>query len=62
MVPWGAGVQEVGFAVAGAALGLDEPPAFAMSLAFRARDTLLALPALLLWAVAELRDLRAASR
>ena len=56
VVPWGAGVQEVGFVVAGAALGLDEPTAIAMSLAFRVRDTLLALPALLLWAVAELRE------
>jgi putative membrane protein len=56
VVPWGAGVQEVGFVVAGAALGLDEPTAIAMSLAFRVRDTLLALPALLLWGAAELRE------
>ena len=56
VVPWGAGVQEVGFLVAGAALGLDEPTAIAMSLAFRVRDTLLALPALGLWGLAELRE------
>ncbi|MDB5558613.1 MAG: rane protein [Enterovirga sp.] len=56
VVPWGAGVQEVGFLVAGVALGIDEPTAIAMSLAFRVRDTLLALPALLLWGVAELRE------
>lgn len=53
MVPWGAGVQEVGFAVAGAALGLDEASAVAMSLAFRVRDTVLALPALAIWMAAE---------
>nr|WP_281411480.1 lysylphosphatidylglycerol synthase domain-containing protein [Enterovirga sp. DB1703] len=57
VVPWGAGVQEVGFVVAGVALGLDEPTGIAMSLAFRVRDILLALPALLLWGVAELREL-----
>ncbi len=56
VVPWGAGVQEAGFLVAGVALGLDEPTAIAMSLAFRVRDTLLALPALLLWGAAELRE------
>lgn len=57
VVPWGAGVQEVGFVVAGAALGLDEASAVAMSLAFRVRDIVLALPALALWTVAEAVDL-----
>ncbi len=56
VVPWGAGVQEAGFLVAGVVLGLDEPTAIAMSLALRVRDTLLALPALLLWGAAELRE------
>lgn len=56
VVPWGAGVQEFGFVVAGVALGLDEPTAIALSLAVRVRDVLLAVPALLLWGAAELRE------
>ncbi len=62
MVPWSAGVQEAGFVVSGVALGLDEPTAIAMSLAFRVRDILLAVPALLLWAIAELREVWLARR
>ena len=55
VVPWGAGVQEAGFVVAGAMVGMDEPTAFAISLVTRARDLVLGLPALGLWAFVEAR-------
>jgi putative membrane protein len=56
MVPWGAGVQEGGFVLVGAVLGLDAAGAIALSLVLRARDALLGTPAVLLWYVAEGRE------
>lgn len=53
VVPWGAGVQEAGFVVAGRLVGMDEPTALALSLAMRGRDVILGVPALVLWAAAE---------
>lgn len=56
MVPWGAGVQEASFVVVGGILGIDEAGAIALSLALRARDLLLGLPAIILWSAAESRE------
>lgn len=55
VVPWGAGIQEAGFVVAGALLGMDEPAALALSLVMRVRDLVLGLPSLLVWGIAETR-------
>jgi hypothetical protein len=54
----GAGIQEAGFVLVGAVLGIDEAAAIAFSLVLRARDVLLGAPAVLLWSAAELRQLR----
>jgi putative membrane protein len=54
-VPLGAGVQEGGFMLGGAALGLATPEALALSLVLRARDLAFGAPAILLWAMTELR-------
>jgi putative membrane protein len=56
MVPWGAGIQEASFVLVGAILGVDEAGAMALSLALRARDVLLGVPAVLLWSAAEGRE------
>ena len=56
IVPWGAGVQEGGFVLVGAVLGLDAAGAIALSLVLRARDALLGTPAVLLWYAAEGRE------
>ena len=53
LVPWAAGVQEGGFLLVGAALGLNPASAIALSLILRARDVLVGAPAILLWYVAE---------
>ena len=53
LVPWAAGVQEGGFLLVGAALGLPASEAIALSLILRARDILIGAPAILLWYVAE---------
>jgi hypothetical protein len=58
IVPMGAGIQEAGFVLVGAVLGIDEAAAIALSLVLRARDVLLGAPAVLLWSAAELRQLR----
>lgn len=55
-VPMGLGVQELSFGVVGAAFGLDETVATALSLTLRGRDLILGLPATLLWVVSEARD------
>lgn len=62
LVPMGAGVQEVSFVLVGAAVGLGEAEAIAMSLLLRARDVAVAIPALLLWLVAEAREVWRAAR
>ena len=56
MVPWGAGVQETTFVVVGAMVGIGEASALALSIALRARDLLLGVPAVLLWSAAEGRE------
>ena len=53
LVPWAAGVQEGGFLLVGAALGVDPASAIALSLIWRARDVVVGAPAILLWYVAE---------
>lgn len=56
MVPSGAGIQEAAFVLVGAILGIDQAGAIALSLALRARDLLLGVPAVLLWSAAEGRE------
>ncbi|MGO4705249.1 lysylphosphatidylglycerol synthase domain-containing protein [Microvirga sp. 2MCAF38] len=59
LVPWGTGVQEGAFILAGAVVGIDAPSALAMSLIFRVRDLALGGPAALLWGALEWRHARA---
>jgi putative membrane protein len=61
LVPLAAGVQEGGFLLVGAALGIDPAAALALSLVLRARDVLVGAPAIVLWYAAEGRR-RLASR
>ncbi len=49
LVPGALGVQEGGFAAAGAALGLPPETALALALGRRARDILVFVPALVAW-------------
>jgi putative membrane protein len=49
LIPAGLGVQEGGFVVLGAALGIDPESALALSLAKRVRELVLGLPSLLAW-------------
>ncbi len=56
-VPGGLGVQEAGFVLLGAALGLSPEVSLAVSLAKRLRELLVGLPALLVWQLAEGRNL-----
>ncbi len=53
LVPWAAGVQEGGFLLVGAALGVPASEAIALSLILRARDVLVGAPAILVWYLAE---------
>jgi uncharacterized membrane protein YbhN (UPF0104 family) len=53
VVPLAAGVQEGGFLLVGAALGIDPASAMALSLVLRARDVLVGAPAVALWYGAE---------
>ena len=53
LVPWSAGVQEGGFILVGAALGMDPAAAIALSLVLRARDIVVGAPAILIWYLAE---------
>jgi putative membrane protein len=57
-VPLGAGVQEGGYVLIGALVGLAAGPALAISLIKRGRDILIGLPALLLWQAIEGRAAR----
>jgi putative membrane protein len=53
LVPLAAGVQEGGFLLVGAALGINPAAAIALSLVLRARDLLVGAPAIVLWYGAE---------
>ncbi len=53
MVPARLGLQEGGFVLLGAALGLDPTLALALALARRLRDVALGVPALLMWQLLE---------
>jgi len=58
LVPAGLGVQEGGYLALGALFGLGPDVALALSLLKRAREVLLAVPALLAWKLVELRAWR----
>jgi len=49
VVPGALGVQEAGFLVIGAALGLDAPTSLALAAARRLRDVVIFLPGLAAW-------------
>jgi putative membrane protein len=55
-VPAGLGAQEGGFVLLGAALGISPPLCLALSLAKRARELIVGLPALAVWALLENRN------
>ncbi len=55
VIPGAIGVQEAGYALAGPLLGLPADVALALSLAKRARDVAIGLPALLIWQAQEAR-------
>jgi putative membrane protein len=58
-VPSGFGVQEGGYVVLGALFGLGPEAALALSLAKRARELTIGIPALLVWQAVEARTWRA---
>ncbi len=62
VVPGGWGVQEGGFVLLGGLAGLDPETMLALSLAIRARELMLFVPALLAWQAAEARALRNLAR
>jgi putative membrane protein len=49
VVPWGAGVQEGGFIVAGALFGLSPQLALGLALLRRAREIITGVPSLIIW-------------
>ena len=57
-IPGGLGVQEAAYALLGTLLGLPVPAALALSLAKRARDLAIGVPALVAWQAGEMRALR----
>jgi uncharacterized membrane protein YbhN (UPF0104 family) len=57
IVPAAIGVQEGGFLVIGALLGLPPELSLALALARRARDLILYVPGMLVWQIAEGRRL-----
>lgn len=57
VVPGAFGVQEGGFVVIGALVGLDAPTSLALALSRRARDLLVFVPALVAWQAVETRGL-----
>jgi len=57
-IPGALGVQEGGYVLLGALIGLDAPTALALSLMKRARELLLGIPALVYWQYLEGRWLR----
>jgi putative membrane protein len=60
IVPSGWGIQEGGYVFLGAEVGLRAGPALALSLAKRARELTLGIPALLAWQAIETRRVRRA--
>ena len=60
LIPGALGVQEGGFLLVGAALGLDGPTALALAAARRLRDVVVFFPGLLIWQHAETRRVAAA--
>ena len=58
LVPGALGVQEGGFLIIGAALGIDGPTALALAAARRLRDLIVFFPGLLAWQLAESRSAR----
>lgn len=61
-VPSGLGVQEGGYVFLGAMFGLGPEAALALSLAKRARELAIGIPALLIWQAVEARAWRSAPR
>jgi putative membrane protein len=59
-IPGALGVQEAAYALLGPMLGVPVPAALALSLAKRARDLAIGLPALIAWQAGEARALRRA--
>jgi glycosyltransferase 2 family protein len=59
-VPSGWGVQEGAYVVLGAVVGLSPGTALALSLAKRAREVAIGVPALLIWQAIETRAVRRA--
>ena len=57
-IPGGLGVQEAAYVLIGPLLGLSAPAALALSLAKRARDLAVGVPALVAWQASEARALR----
>jgi len=55
LVPGALGVQEGGFIVIGAAVGIDATTALALAVARRLRDIVIFFPGLIAWEFAELR-------
>ncbi len=58
LVPGALGVQEGGFLIIGAALGIDGPTSLALAAARRLRDLIVFFPGLLAWQLAESRSAR----
>lgn len=56
-VPGAIGFQEAAYALAGPVLGLPAEAALALSLAKRARDIMIGIPAILVWQASEARGL-----
>ncbi len=60
-IPGAIGVQEVAYALAGPLFGLPAETALALSLAKRAKDVAIGLPALLIWQLSEVRAIASKS-
>jgi putative membrane protein len=59
VLPGGWGLQEAGYMVLGKAIGVTPDIALSLSLATRARELMIGIPALTLWQISESRVLRA---
>jgi hypothetical protein len=58
VLPGGWGLQEAGYMVLGKAIGVTPDIALSLSLATRARELMIGIPALTLWQISESRMLR----
>jgi len=56
-VPGGLGIQEGGYVLVGAALGIEPAVALALSLARRVRELLIGMPGLAVWQASAIRKL-----